>query len=223
MDKYFEFLEKHCQYDYSMYVRPHLSRAHTFSYIYHCLPENPVIVELGTTRSYVHGGLEGCMDPDIKYLQKDNPETWDWGAGAFTRVFAELAGELHTVDIVPLHIEICQNILEDFNNIKYHVSDSFKFLKLFDKFCDLIYMDVGDMTPLEPSARLHERDAMIIVERGLVKVGGYILIDDVRNPHPFTNGEVTCFGKAKYSLAVLLANGFDIVMDEYQLILRRMI
>jgi hypothetical protein len=47
------------------------------------------IVELGSSRSFVTGGKEGCLNPDIKYWKPDEPENWDWGAGVFTKVFAE--------------------------------------------------------------------------------------------------------------------------------------
>jgi hypothetical protein len=229
MDKYFELLDKGCQYDYSHDIRERLSRKYTLIRVYKELLEKsnpkyrPTIIELGTTRSYVHGGLEGCMSYDKKYWQPDNPETWDWGAGCFTRVFAELPVFIHTVDINSNHIEVCRTITQEFPNIMYHVSDSAIFLQNVEEPVDLIYMDVGDVTPLEESAMLHKRDAEIIIRNNLVKIGGYVLIDDVRCPVPIVEyGEKSCFGKAKYSIGVFMANGFDTVLDEYQLLLKRM-
>lgn len=227
MDKYFKLLDSNCQFDYSNCARDHKSRAYTMKQAFDELSDidDTVIIELGTTRSFVSGGIEGCMDIDPKYWQPDNLSSWDWGAGSFTRVFAEVPNcTLHTVDINPNHIKICQKICEVFNNVKYYVSDSCKFLTEFKGKADLIYMDTGDMNPVEDSARLHEREAKIIVEREIVPVGGFILIDDVRNPTPVNEfGEKSLFGKAKYSLGVFLANGFDILMDEYQMLLIRKI
>src|SRR5437762_2003509 len=48
-----------------------------------------VVVETGTSRSFVTGGLPGCLSSDPKYWNPHKPENWDWGAGIFTRVAAE--------------------------------------------------------------------------------------------------------------------------------------
>jgi hypothetical protein len=232
MEKYFKFLDDFCQYDYSMFAKYHKSRAYTFKYLWHEMIkiDNPIIVELGTTRSFVHGGNEGCMVFDEKYWFPDKPELWDWSAGCFSRVFAELPNkEFYTVDINPKHIWVSKTMTKEFEGIGYYVSDSVQFLKdlsndfgILDKQCDLIYLDTGDMHPLEQTARLHEQEAKIIIENELVKIGGYILMDDVRNPVPCTQfGEKSRFGKDKYSIGIFLANGYDIIMDEYQLILKR--
>ena len=220
---YFELLDKHCQYDYL--GRPRLSRAFTMEYVWGQMEKLPcpVIFELGTTRSFVHGGLEGCAIPDEKYWQPDNPEAWDWGAGSFTRVFGELPNKiLHTVDLVTNHIKVAIKITENLRDIHYHVDDALHFLETIDQTADLIYMDVGDMTPLEDTANLHKEEAQIIISKELLNIGGYILIDDVRHPFPLSVGEKSSFGKAKYSIGLFLANGFDIVMDEYQLLLQRL-
>src|SRR3990167_8549265 len=39
------------------------------------------IVELGTSRSFTHGGHPGCNKDDRKYWMPQAPENWDWGAG----------------------------------------------------------------------------------------------------------------------------------------------
>jgi hypothetical protein len=222
---YFELLDKHCQYDYSEMICPRLSRAHTMKFVYEEMEKLPwpVIFELGTTRSFVHGGLEGCAIPDEKYWQPDNSESWDWGAGCFTRVFGELPSkELHTVDIIANHIKVAKKITEGLVGMHYHVGDALQFLETIDKPADLIYLDVGDMEPMETTALLHKEEAQIIIAKELVNIGGYVLTDDVRHPYPLSVGEKSSFGKAKYSIGVFLANGYDIVMDEYQLLLKRM-
>ena len=225
MDQYFKFINEACQPNYPGYVRDHLSRAHTMKRAYEEMLKTiePIIIELGTIRSFLGGQFKDCMNPDPALWQPDNPSVWDWGAGSFSRVFAEIPGSIiHTVDIVSIHIGVCKKICDGFDNVFYHVMDSGKFLERFRGKADLIYMDTGDMTPLEDSARLHERDANIIVNKEVVEIGGYVLIDDVRNAHPLSYGERTRFGKAKYSIGIFLANGYDIVMDEYQLLLKRM-
>lgn len=226
MEKYFRLLDQYCQYDYSCFAKEHLSRAHTFRYAYEYLSglEHPVITELGTTRSFVHGGHEGCMVFDEKYWFPDKPELWDWSAGCFTRVFAEIGkGELHTIDLIKNHVWVAEIMTKEFNHVKYYHQDSCAFLNWFPGDFDLVYLDTGDMNPIETTGRLHEREASIIIERGLVRIGGLVLMDDVRNPVPIREfGEKSRFGKDKYSIGKFLSNGFDIVMDEYQMLLKRM-
>lgn len=226
MEKYFKFLDDYCQYDYGVFAKEHKSRAYTFKYLWDELSkiDNPVIYELGTTRSFVHGGHDGCMKFDLKYWFPANPELYDWSAGSFTFVFAQLPNvELHTVDINAKHIWVSKTMTEQFGTVRYHIDKSENFLATIGKPADAIYLDTGDLQPLEPTARMHEREAEIIVKLELVKVGGFILMDDARSPVAITQfGEKTRFGKDKYSIGVFLANGYDLVMDEYQIILKRL-
>jgi hypothetical protein len=189
--------------------------------------DHPIIVELGTTRSFNHGGLVGCNSDDTRYWMPENPSTWDWGAGFFTRMAATAMShkmvDIHTVDICSAHIARCKVMTSDFSNIQYHVSDSIAFLKKckFPRKIHLLYLDTGDMTPIEPTAQLQLREAKIIVSRNLIADGGYILIDDVQNQTPKQFGETSNLGKSKYSLPFLLANGFELIMDEYQVLLQK--
>ena len=91
----------------------------------------------------------------------------------------------------------------------------------FPKGIDLLYMDTGDMTPLEPTALLQLEEAKIVVERNLIKKGGLILLDDVRNTTPIQYGDRSGLGKSKYSLPYLQKHGFEIIADEYQVILKK--
>jgi hypothetical protein len=189
---------------------------------------NPVVVELGTSRSFTHGGHPGCNLDDVSFWMPDHPEYWDWGAGFFTRMVAislnHLAPSIHTVDIVPNHINRCKIMTQDVSlNISYHVSSSEDYLSTchFPNGIDLLYLDTGDMTPIEPTALLQLREAKIIVQRDLIAKNGLILIDDVKNQTPVKFGEKSNLGKSKYSLPYLLDHGFEIVMDEYQVLLRR--
>jgi hypothetical protein len=184
------------------------------------------VVELGTTRSFTHGGLIGCNSDDSTHWTPHNPENWDWGAGSFTRMAAECLVHtnpvIHTVDLASSHIERCKTITQDFQNImRYHVASSIDFLKTCPFKIDLLYLDTGDMTPIEPTAQLQLEEAMIIVERDLLNPDGYILIDDVRNQTPKLFGETSELGKAKYSIPYLLDHGFEIVANEYQVILKK--
>ena len=102
-----------------------------------------------------------------------------------------------------------------------HVADSRHFLRECPGSIDLLYLDTGDITPLEPTAELQLAEARLLVERELVPRGGVILIDDVQNQTPRAFGEQSDLGKAKYSLPFLLAHGFRIEMSEYQCLLVR--
>jgi len=205
-----------------------LSRYYTFKKCIDAIRERnyKTIVELGTSRSFVDGCFVGCNEDDTKYWEPNNPEKWDWSAGIFTYVFGEeISGsdkKLHTVDLISSHINRCKLITKKFeNNITYNVSSSEDYLSNFKGKIDLLYLDTGDMTPIEPTAELHLREAKIIVERDLLSPNGLILIDDVRNPTPKNHGETSDFGKAKYSIPYFLQNGYEIVMDEYQVLLKK--
>ena len=185
------------------------------------------ILELGTSRSFTDGRFpEGCNKDDPKYWEPNNPEKWDWSAGCFTRFFSELTNKnvnITTVDLVPNHINRCKIMTNDYKDkIKYIVNSSENVLNSIDeKSIDLLYLDTGDMTPIEFTAQLHLREAKIIVEKNILADNGIILIDDVRNCTPKRHGEKSDYGKAKYSIPYLLENGYEIIMDEYQVILKK--
>jgi len=241
LDQYREHLEhwNFAGHDMSVYGRPVLSRYHTFKKAFEmfvALGEKQLL-ELGTARSFVHGGLEGCNSDDRKYWTPDKPENWDWGSGFFTKMAAmSLCGEmkggvlLHTVDSAKSHIDRCMTMVgltvtcgdnpDGFVSVSYHHNLSERHLLGCRTWqFGLIYMDTGDMTPIEETAQLHLREAKIIVSRELIMPGGVLLIDDVRNPTPMKFGETSELGKAKYSIPYLLDNGFETVMDEYQVLM----
>lgn len=178
-----------------------------------------VIVETGTSRSFVHGGLPGCLSDNVRYWQPNNPESWDWGAGIFTRVAAEclyhMRLQLHTIDIDANHMNCCKVITSAFHSIiRYHVCSSVDFLKTcnFPQGIDLLYLDTADSS--EQAALLQLEEARIIVKRNLIGPNGIILLDDA--------GLEKCYTiKSKYSLPYFLENGFEIMENEYQIILRR--
>ena len=184
------------------------------------------VVELGTTRSYVDGKFPGCNESDTKYWEPDNPIIWDWSAGCFTRVIGEMIQgtdiDFITVDFNPLHIERSKVVTQGLSNIEYHVMSSEEFLSSGEGQIDFLYMDTGDMHPIEPTAELHLREAQLIAGCDIISKNGVILIDDVRNTTPkIVDNEESDYGKAKYSIPFLMKNGFELVMDEYQVVLQK--
>jgi hypothetical protein len=201
-------------------------RYDTFKYCWDWIREKELktIVELGTSRSFVDGKYPGCNSDDVKFWKQDNPEIWDWSAGCFTRVFGELIQgtdiDLITVDLMPAHIARSKAMTADLGNIEYFVMSSEDFLSSGEGKIDLLYMDTGDVTPIEPTAKLHLRESKILVENDLISENGLILIDDVRNIQSKSQ-DLSDYGKAKYSIPYLQENGFEVIMDEYQVLLRR--
>lgn len=227
---YKKFIEEgtYSNQDFSFFGRIPASRYETFKFAFENFEKNKhtVIVELGTTRSFMDGRFEGCNKDDERYWKPNNPEYWDWGAGCFTRLAAECLGSLnptlYTVDLERSHLTRCRIITKDFSSfINYIVSDSVEFLSTFNKKIDLLYIDTGDMWPIETTAVLQLEEAKMIVKRDLIGANGLILIDDVMNSTPKKFGEKSDLGKAKYSIPYFLDHGFEIVMGEYQYILKK--
>jgi len=230
LDKYKKFLEDGT-YDgqnWSSFKELPKSRYYTFKKAFEYFEKRGgyTIVELGTTRSFVHGGHRGCNQDNPIFWTPNEPKNWDWGAGFFTRMAAESLNHLkpiiHTVDIEARHINRCKRITADFSDIiNYHVMDSISFLKTFEGQIDLLYLDTGNITPINLTALQQLHEAQTIVERDLISPNGIILIDDVRNQTPKKFGEESDLGKAKFSIPYLLDHGFEILEDEYQVILRK--
>jgi hypothetical protein len=236
--KYEDLLDKAMGYyckdeDYVTYFgRVPKTRAETFKYCLEYLDKLETtdiinVVELGTSRSFVDGRFLGCNSDNLSFWEPNNPFVWDWSAGKFTHVFSECTRPnvlLHTIDIVPNHIERSKIMTEPFKHkIQYYAMPSEHFLSNCNsKAIDLLYLDTGDVNPVEPTAQLHLREAQIIVEKDLLKDGGLILIDDVRNlASKMDAKEESDFGKAKYSIPYFLEHGYEIIMDEYQVILKK--
>ena len=247
------FLEKHKNYlenamnDYynndlfiKYYNKVPKSRYYTFNYCYNYYKDyfkdiDPVIVELGTTRSFIDGkyynnirtkiGRDLTDDdidiPELMEWDKNNPEKWDWSAGCFTKIFSNIFPNsiINSIDIMQRHLNRCKIMNSDRNNINYHFSSSENFLNNFIEKIDLLYLDTGNMD--EETAQLHLREVKIIIEKNILSDKGLILIDDVRNPYMMINGEKNNLGKSKYSINYLIENGYKIIVDEYQVILSK--
>lgn len=171
------------------------------------------IVELGSSRSYVNGGVVGCLSTDKIYWQPNNPEVWDWGAGVFTKVFAEnLKGQnykLYTIDPSREANIIVTTMCGEYNEVKIDLNYSTNFLNNFNEKIDFLYMD--HMETSEQAAHQHLYDAKLIIEKNLMSENGVILIDDI--------GHNIIDGKGKYSIPYLLENNYKIIIHEYQVLM----
>jgi len=215
----------HNRMSFDNYSKKPLSRYYTFKQCFEHIQniQNPIVLELGTSRSFVDGKYPVCYNDDIKYWEPENPEKWDFGAGCFTKLCAEHNphATVYTVDMSAQHIRRSKIMTSNNENINYKISTSEQFLNNFHKKVDLLYLDTGDMWPIEPTAQLHLREAKIIIRRNILKDNGLILIDDVKNATPFKYGETSLLGKAKYSIPYFMNNGYEMVADEYQVILKK--
>jgi len=199
-------------------------RYETFLYSFQHFEENSgkVIVELGTSRSFVSGGTEGCFSSKAKYWNPDKIESWDWGSGIFTKVCMEclthLDIEFHSVDISKKAIKISKTITANYKNrIHYHLTSSENFLNKFNKKIDLLYMDTADND--ESGAQIHLNDAKIIVKRNLLSDKSVILIDDINLSDKLV--ALGLLSKGKYSIPFFLDNGYKLAINKYQVVLER--
>lgn len=205
------------------------SRYETFLKAFEHFEKNngKIVVELGTSHSFVHGGHPGCDKPDRKYWNPNDATDWDWGAGFFTRMVAEALDHLnptiYSVDNNAEHLRRSKIMTDQFKTIQYIRNDSVRFLRttpLAGKI-DLLYLDTGYVWPVEPTAVLQLAEAKAIVEGNVMAPNGLVLIDDVQNQTPYQMGHKSKYGKADLSIPYLLQNGFEIISDEYQVILRK--
>ena len=132
---------------------------------------NPSVLELGTCRSFVDGKFIGCNEDDTKYWEPADISKWDWGGGCFSLLFGQLPNcKLTTIDLMASHINRCK-IMTGSLGIKcsHIVSSSATFLSKTKETYDLIYLDTGDMWPIEPTENLQLEEAKMIVDRKLLE------------------------------------------------------
>ena len=175
------------------------------------------IVELGSSRSFVTGGIPGCMLPDTKYWYPNNPSLWDWGAGIFTKVFAENLKEqkcnIYTVD-PDTHANIIVTVMcDEYKNVTICKTYSTNFLLDFNEKIDFLYMD--HMETSEEAAIQHLVDIKLIIDKNMMSENGVILIDDI--------GYNIIDGKGKYSIPFLEKNNYKITIHDYQVLMERQI
>jgi hypothetical protein len=196
-------------------------RNQTFPKSYELILENMkddecyTIVELGSSRSFVNGGVPGCLVPSFIYWNPNEPKNWDWGAGIFTKVFSEnLRGKnfkLYTIDPHSNANFVVSTMCKDNTDVIVCLDNSTNFLNNFKGKIDFLYMDHMDIC--EEACNRHLIDAKIVVEKDLMSKNGLILIDDV--------GTDNTHSKSKYSLPFLLENGYTQVLHDYQVLLRK--
>ena len=239
-DSKFEFLEKNKEYIkkslshyYSNVIflkcfkRIPLSRYESFNFILNHIQKNnnTNILELGTTRSFVDGRFKGCNSNNTKFWNENEPEKWDWSAGMFTKIIGESFKskkfKITTVDMCKDHLDRCNHITKNLNNINFINSKSDDFLSNSDDTFDIIYIDTGDNLPVEENGLMHLMEVHLIYERNLLNINGLVIFDDVKNPDIHNSGENDPFGKYKYAIPYLLEKGYNIVFDEYQTILHK--
>jgi len=230
LDKYKELMDKSLLYYNSeeeyiqFFGRVPKFRYDTFKFCLEYVEQNNLnkIVELGTTRSFVDGRFQGCNEDDIVFWEPDNPSKWDWAAGCFTRVIGEFIQNsdinLESVDLESTHINRSKKMTENLSNISHYVMSSEEYLMKRHEKIDFLYMDTGNVTPIEETAQLHLRETKILIENDLMSPKSIILIDDVKNIQ-CKKQDSSVYGKAKYSVDLLMMNGFKLVMDEYQIVL----
>ena len=196
-------------------------RKNTFEKSYELILDNMIdnkvynIVELGSSRSYVTGGVEGCLNPDKKYWSPNNPRLWDWGAGVFTKVFSDnLKAEnfkLYTIDPDDAANIITTTMCGDDDNVIVVQGFSSDFLNTIDFKIDFLYMD--HMESSEEASIQHLKDCELIINNNLMSDNGIILIDDV--------GDNMSCTKGKYSIPYLMKHNFTVLIHEYQVLMVR--
>lgn len=235
LNRYKDFMENgtHEGQDYSLLglSKPPLGRYHTIEYALTNFANymHRTIVELGTIRSYVNGNHPDCNTDNKNAWNENVFDNWDWGAGCFSLVAADALQSvaagfiIHTVDLIPQHMQRCRVMTHRFQRyFRYHVCDTAHYLSGHPGKIDLLYMDTGDMSPFDAMTALTLNEAKVVVTRNLMSPEGLIVIDDVKNTTALKLGETTSkLGKAKDVLPYLLENGFEVVMDEFQVVLRR--
>ena len=196
--------------------------------------EKVSILELGSTRSFKDGQYEGCLVADLAYWDEENFKEWDWGAGSFTRIIPESLSHhrnvaeacFETVDISEQACWISAVMTKNYPFVQVLAGSSEQALSR-DINYDVIYMDTGDFGPepvIQQTGELHLKEAQFIIEKNLLKPGGLLIIDDVKNATPAkfcANEEMIKYGKSFLSIPAFLKAGFEIVHDGYQVIMKR--
>jgi ubiquinone/menaquinone biosynthesis C-methylase UbiE len=146
-----------------------LELLHTFG------KKNVTIVETGTTRGTLGGGVVGD----------------GWATLAFGWYCKKYGGEVYTIDVLKEAISECMEITKPYKDvINYIVSDSVEFLSAFDKHIDLLYLDSSDNPQIIHNELLsvYDRladDTLILIDdthdklrRGKGVIAGKFLLDN---------------------------------------------
>lgn len=130
---------------------------------------------------------------------------------------------IHTIDPDISTANRCQKIIDSFKTMqRSYVGSPIDYLNsCLSKSIDLIYIDNADITSLESSAVEQLEEAKVIVSKNILTDNGIIIINDVRNMNAMHYGDTSGLGCSKYAIPFLLCNGFEVLMDEYQMILKK--
>ncbi len=144
------------------------------------------------------------------------------GDGASTIVFGLWAQQhgarLHSVDIDAQAIDEARKAVEDMqlaNAVRFHVSDSVRFLQQFRDPVDFLYLDSYDYSKhdvaVQAASQAHHLKEFTAIESRL-HAASVVLIDDCGQPGG---------GKGKLVIEHMLENGWSIVKSQYQVLLTR--
>ena len=157
-----------------------------------------IIIETGTSRE----GLKGAKSQ-----------------GAASIVFGKWAKEngaiLHSVDISEESVRVAQLEVNEQSlaeNVKLHLSDSVAFLTEFKDSVDFLYLDSYDYSEnvdVQKKSQEHHLKEFRAIENQLHK-NSIVLIDDCGLPEG---------GKGKTVIAYMQTQGWNILIEEYQVLL----
>ena len=160
-----------------------------------------VLVETGVAR---HG---------LGYSKSDGASTILFG------IYAKNNGaKLYSVDINPDNIAECRKTIDKMNlssNVELNVADSIEYLKAFPHKVDFLYLDSYDYNRNKPEiikgSQAHHLKEIKAIEKKLHE-NSIILIDDCKLPGG---------GKGKSAIQYLQSNGWKILMNNYQVLLKK--
>ncbi|MDA0195754.1 MAG: class I SAM-dependent methyltransferase [Bacteroidetes bacterium] len=161
------------------------------------------LLETGTARA----GLKNCKSD-----------------GASTIVFGKWAREndayLYSVDIDSIALKQAEIEIKNYNlsgHVHLKASDSIAFLKLFDQKVDFLYLDSFDYDKKDRSIQRKSQEHHLAEFKAIesrLHQGSIVLIDD----HKLPGG-----GKGKLAIEYMTQKGWEIVMEEYQVLLSQKI
>lgn len=156
-------------------------------------PEEPTIVEIGTSRDANVGGGHSTSK--------------------FGEYLSRQGGVLHSVDISAEAIDFSIRASADYLPwIRHHVSDSTRFLEQFEGTIDLLYLDGLDSTPGREEVAAEKQLEEIRAALPHLSAEAVVLLDDAALPLE---------GKTRLSSVFLQEHGFERVADDYQRLFRR--
>lgn len=130
---------------------------------------------------------------------------------------------IYTVDTDISAANRCKKMMEPFNPMhRIYIGSTIDYLNsCSSNSIDMVYIDTTDLISLESSAIQQLEQAKLIVEKNLLTDNGIIIINDVHNQNAIYYGDTSGLGCSRYAIPYFLCNGFEVVVDEYQMILKK--